>query len=225
MARRKNLRKTGYYELANCFGRNKTPGWQQYLPGDKPLTLELGCGKADFSYELALRHPDEAFLGIDLKPDRMWYAATRALEQQVPNIAFLQIHLLELPEFVPPACADTIWITFPDPFPKKRQAKHRMTNPPFLDLYRRILKPGGSLCFKTDNLDLFHYSLEVLVRYPGVQFQALSFDLHADEALPPDTRIETAYEKQFRALGQVIKYVQVRFEAHEAQREAGGLTS
>lgn len=178
---------------------------------EAPLILELGCGKAEFSFALAKKYPEKKFVGIDLKTDRMWYPAKQALEEGMDNLAFLWIHLLEIGEHFGQGEVDEIWITFPDPFPKARQVKHRMINPPFLEKYQGILKKGGKVKFKTDNRGLFLYALEVFVAQKNIRLDELSFDLHGAEALPEDYKVKTTYEKEFLAMGLPINFVAFSF--------------
>lgn len=214
MARRKTLKKEQFQLFGNCFNSdvNKKGAWKSFFGNNNPITLELGCGKAELSYGLAQMYPERNFLGIDLKMDRMWRPAKEAIHAGITNIGFLCLNLLELEEHFAENEIDEIWITFPDPFPKNRQAKHRMLNPAFLDQYKMILKPGGILHYKTDNTDLFYYSLETFVDYGNIHFKKLSFDLHADDRIEADKKVKTTYEKQFMALGEKIKYVQFLFE-------------
>jgi len=213
LARRKTLKKNQYQEFPNCFDRHSIyrGKWREYFGNDHPLILELGCGKAALSFELAQRHPQHNYLGVDLKMDRMWKPAGDALNAGIDNLAFLCADLREIGEHFSPHEVDALWITFPDPFPKKRQAKHRMIMPPFLQQYRAILKPGGRVYYKTDNLALFHFSLEVFVRQGNIHFHELTFDLHAEEAFPEEWKIETTYEKEFRAMGETINLVVFEF--------------
>ncbi len=213
MARRKQKKKDEYFQLSNCFDKaSSLPGkWTEFFGNDNPLHLELGCGHGDLSLEMARKHPEQNFLGIDLKPDRMWRSARFALADKVSNVAFLCLHLLQLPEHVGQGEADSLWITFPDPFSKKRQAKHRMVNRSFLKIYEQVLAPGGLVQFKTDNLELFHFGLEEMVRKGNVAMQQLTFDLHENEEVHPDTKIKTTYERRFLDMGMKINYVSFRF--------------
>ena len=214
MARRKIFKKSEFRNFSHCFTSIPDTGreWRAYLPAHKSLVLELGCGKAELLLELARRYPEKNFLGIDLKMDRMWYPAGIALEEGLTNVAFLALDLRNINTYLFENEAEEIWITFPDPFPKNRQAKHRMINPLFLKQYEQILQPGKSLHFKTDNLDLFHYALEVFVKQGNIRFHALSFDLHEAEHLAAETKILTTYEKAFLEMGMKINYVQMGFE-------------
>lgn len=215
MPRRKQFHKDAYWTLSNCFGLQdeKKGKWAEVFGNTNPIVLELGCGKADFSYGMAKRYPDKNFIGIDLKADRLWYAASAALEENLHNIKFLRMNLLSLQECFALGEVAEVWITFPDPFPKKRQAKHRMTNVNFLAQYRKILNPGAKLFFKTDDLTLFQFSLEVLVRQPNVTLLDLTFDLHqeGEEELRQDAKILTAYERQFMEMGKKINYTAFTF--------------
>ncbi len=213
MARRKLTKKAAYQDFPNCFDKaSSLPGkWNSFFGNANPLYLELGCGHGAFSLEMARRYPERNCLGIDLKMDRMWRSAGAAQAEGLKNLAFLYLHLLELPEHVAPAEASEIWITFPDPFPKKRQAKHRMVNAHFLEIYQKVLRPGGKIHFKTDNLELFQFGLEVFVRHGNVRFHHLTFDLHADETVAPDARILTTYERRFLDMGMKINYAAISF--------------
>lgn len=219
MARRKEMKKAAYRELPNCFAQpdHLAGKWDTVFGNDHPITFELGCGKAAFSYEMARRHPERNFVGVDLKMDRMWKPATQALDEGLTNLAFLFSHLMQLPDKIAPSEADELWITFPDPYPKNKQAKHRMLNPPFLRQYQRVLRPEGHIHYKTDNLELFHFSLEVFVREGTLRFHELTFDLHADERIHPDVKIQTDYERQFIEMGKPINYVCLSFAASRAE--------
>ncbi len=209
MARRKTLKRKEYESFPNCLNNteNWKGKWKEFFKQEGPLILELGCGKAELSYALAQRYPERNYLGVDLKMDRMWKPAKDALEAGIHNIAFLFANLLTIEQHFEADEVDEIWITFPDPFPKKRQAKHRMINPAFLQQYHTILKPDGKIHYKTDNLELFQYSLEVFVDEKNIRFHHLSFDLHDDERMEDEWKIETTYEKEFREMGKPINYV------------------
>ncbi|MEL6851928.1 MAG: methyltransferase domain-containing protein, partial [Bacteroidota bacterium] len=133
-ARKKTLKKTEFESFENCFPKTSQTAstWAAWFQNDHPLHLELGCGKAEFSYALSSLFPEKNYVGVDLKPDRLWKPAKDALAEGRKNIALVCGNLLHLDQYVAENEADEIWITFPDPFPKKRHIKHRMVNPPFL---------------------------------------------------------------------------------------------
>jgi tRNA (guanine-N7-)-methyltransferase len=216
MPRRKQLKNTQFETFPNTFreeAKSQKGRWQSYFHHPHPITLELGCGTAELSYGLAKLFPERNFIGIDLKPARLWQPAGKALQEGIPNMAFLCCHLLQLEEYFAPGEVAEIWITFPDPFPKHKQSKHRMINPNFLKIYQNILQDNGKIHFKTDNLDLFHYSLEVFVRQQNIRLHQLSFDLHQDGIYNEEIGMKTYYEKKFMAEGIKIKYLCMGFQA------------
>lgn len=193
--KRKKYRFAKFSQYDNCF---EADSWQ--LPADHlPVTLEIGAGTALFSTELARRHPDRLFVATDVKADRLQKGAGEAAADNLPNIAFVRIHAANIAELVPPQSVSELWITFPDPCPKNRTAKHRLTHINFLRLYRKILKPDAKLYFKTDSHQLFCWSLEQFVA-DNWHFTQLTFDLHATD-LPDDYKIMTTYEQKFVAEG------------------------
>lgn len=162
-------------------------------------SIEIGAGTGFFSVALAELHPDWQCVAIDVKADRLQYGAHAAAKKGLANVRFLRARADQLLEVFKPRSLRTIWLTFPDPFPKKRAAKNRLTHPRFLALYAQLLSPGGTLCFKTDAHGLFSWSLEQLVS-AGWQIQELSFDLHESD-LPDEYKIKTTYESRFTAEG------------------------
>jgi len=174
---------------------------------DRPLTLELACGRGEYSLELARRHPDRNFIGVDIKGARLWKGARTALQEALPNVAFLRIRIEHIARFFSLGEVDEIWITFPDPFLKKSKANRRLTSPRFLDTYRRFLLPGGLVHLKTDNDLLYTYSKEVLSNDPAAELLYADENIY-DRPLPwPELDIKTYYEHQHLAKGLTIKYL------------------
>lgn len=172
----------------------------------QPLILEIAAGNAQFSLELAKRNKNCNFVAIDIKSDRLYTSSKQAFKEKVGNIAFVRTHINELPKIFEPQSVKTIWLTFPDPHPKKRNIKHRLTHPKFLRQYRNLLQKDGELKYKTDNLDLFHWSLEQFVA-ENWHIKKLSFDLH-ESNLPEDYKIKTHYETKFFDQGLNINYAE-----------------
>ena len=137
----------------------------------------------------------------------MQKGARVADDQQLQNILFLRAHVNALTTLLAHQSIETIWLTFPDPFPKQRSAKHRLTHPQFLKIYQQLLKPTGSLCFKTDSLALFQWSLEQFVKQ-GWRIEDLSFDLHESE-LDAAYKQLTTYESRFVNEGLAINFVRL----------------
>lgn len=189
-----------FYEDTEC---------HQYFTDSKPLTLELGCGKAEPSMEFAKKYPDKNFIGVDIKGDRLWRPAKNALAEGLENVVFLKMHMRFLDKAFRENSVDEIWLTFSDPFPKDRQAKHRLTHPKFLEMYKKILKPGGTIHFKTDDSNLFQWSLENFVEDEDMNLGLVSFDLHEDDNAPEDAKVKTFYEAKFLKQGKKIKYCQL----------------
>ncbi|MFN9520197.1 MAG: tRNA (guanosine(46)-N7)-methyltransferase TrmB [Bacteroidota bacterium] len=179
---------------------------ERVFNNNNPLVLELGCGKGEYTVALAREFPDKNFIGIDIKSNRMWKGAGIALQEKLTNAAFLRLVMHKITEVVAPHEADEIWITFPDPFPKLRHAKHRLTHPRFLNLYRQILKLGGVVNFKTDDTDLFEFTVDMLPRI-GITPITVDRDVHSNtNASPYLKNIRTHYENLFMAKGRTIKY-------------------
>lgn len=211
MARtQKTPRYNEYNSFVNCFGshQTKTESWSDYLAPDRPIILELGCGRAEVSLALAAQNPDKNYVGVDLKSDRMWRAAKTALENKQENIAFVQTDIRALADYFEPHSVDEIWITFPDPFPRKSTAKHRMTGLAWLEMYRKILKPASLIHFKHDDPAMFRWSLEQFVA-AGYHIDDLVFDLH-DSPNRYDAKIVTTYEARWLKEGKPTQLLRAR---------------
>lgn len=186
--------------------------WNElYFGNDHPITVELACGRGEYSVALASRFPERNYVGVDVKGDRIWKGSTLAVEQQLKNIGFLRTNILLIESFFAPAEVDEIWITFPDPRPRQRDVKRRLTSPRFIDMYRKILRPGGYLRLKTDNTGLFRYSLEELMLREDVEDLKSTEDVYASVLAPECFDIRTRYEEMFSAKGETIKYLRCRF--------------
>lgn len=212
--KRKKYKFAHFDSYDNCFNLFSGDGavsdserlWD-YLGSDGELVVELAAGNGQFSLELARRYPKKRFIAIDIKSDRLYSSAKKALAEGVANVAFVRLQIRDLPNLFGEESIDTLWITFPDPHPKKRSAKHRLTHELFLQYYRKILKESGSLHFKTDNLPLFQWSLEQFVAHKWALAE-LSFDLHESD-LSDDYKIKTYYEEMFTSRGIATNYCTV----------------
>ena len=135
---------------------------RDFFKNENPIVLELGCGKGEYSLNLAAMFPEKNFLGIDIKGARFWRGAKTALAEKINNVGFLRTQI-ELVDFIfDENEIDEIWITFPDPQIKYKRTKHRMTNPDFLNKYKKILKPNGMVHLKTDSEYMHGYTLGLL---------------------------------------------------------------
>ena len=183
---------------------------RDFFKNDKPIVLELGCGKGEYTVGLAQRYPEKNFLGIDIKGARFWRGAKTALEEHITNAGFMRTQI-ELVEF---AFAENeiseIWITFPDPQIKYKRTKHRMTNPDFLARYKTILKPDGIMHLKTDSEFMHGYTLGLLQGL-GHEILYAHHDVYSNHLAPKEViGIQTFYEKQYLEKNKPITYIKFK---------------
>lgn len=185
--------------------------WREdFFHNDGPIVLELGCGKGEYTVGLARRYPDRNFIGVDIKGARMHSGASDARDNHLENVAFLRTNIELLDRFFIPGEVDEIWITFPDPQMKK--ARKRLTGTSFMNLYRKVLKPGGRINLKTDSPFLYTYT-SLMVKLNSLPVLADSPDLydtgasHARDLDPALREIRTYYERQWLSRGLSIKYL------------------
>jgi len=179
---------------------------EDFFHNEHPIVLELGCGKGEYTVGLAEKFPEKNFIGIDIKGARMWRGAVTTLDKGLKNVAFLRSRIELLHSFFDRGEVSEIWITFPDPQPRKRREKKRLTHPRFLEVYRNILKPGGYVHLKTDNVDMFQYSLEV-IRLNDFPLEECTTDLYGEKKDEFVFGIRTFYEKKFLEEGKKICYL------------------
>ncbi len=177
-----------------------------------PLVLELGCGKGEYSVAMARKYPEKNFIGIDIKGARFWRGAKTALEEEIPNVAFLRMQI-ELIEYAfSENEVDEIWITFPDPQIKYKRTKHRLTNSEFLNRYKKILKPDGFVNLKTDSEFMHGYTLGLL---HGEEHEIIyaNHDVYKNEGSPEEvTGIQTFYEEQYLEQNKPITYIRFKIK-------------
>jgi tRNA (guanine-N7-)-methyltransferase len=181
-----------------------------HFKNNNPVVLELACGKGEYSVNLARMFPDKNFIGIDYKGNRIWRGARTAVDEEIPNVAFLRIQIEKLLEFFGPQEIDEIWITFPDPQPQDSREKKRLTFPGFLNKYREILKPGGKINLKTDNDGLYLYTVEK-VKDLGLICHKRTDHLYDSELADEVLCIKTHYEKIYLKHDKNINYIQFSF--------------
>jgi len=161
---------------------------------------------------MAKLFPDRNFIGVDKKGDRLWKGSTWAVEDQLNNVAFLRTEILFIESFIESGEVDEIWLTFPDPRPKLRDAKRRLSSSRYIDMYKKLLRPGGYFRFKTDNTDLFNFTLEELALRNDLEDYQFTHDLYNSNLRPECYDIKTRYEEMFAAKGEKIKYLRLRFK-------------
>lgn len=170
--------------------------WRELMPDAEAVHLELGCGKGRFTVGTAQAHPKVLLIAVERVPDAMVIAAERARELGLNNVFFIDADAADLEEYFAPGEIDRVYVNFCDPWPGARYAKRRLTHPGFLLRYRRVMGEGGQVHFKTDNHDLFEWSV---FQFPkaGFALSEVTRDLHANGI----QGIMTDYEEKFHALG------------------------
>lgn len=176
--------------------------WHEVFANDHPIQIEIGMGKGQFLMQLAKEHPEINYVGIERYSSVLLRALQKMEVEPLGNIRFLCIDAMMLTEIFDKGEVDKIYLNFSDPWPKDRHAKRRLTSRQFFARYDEILKPKGVVEFKTDNHDLFTFSLEE-VEAAGWILTAHTFDLHQDAVLN-EGNIMTEYEEKFSALGNPI---------------------
>ena len=167
--------------------------WDQFFKNHHPIILELACGKGEYTIGLSQLHPHKNFIGVDLKGNRIWVGAKKALQQNLHNVAFLRIQIEKINEFFGKGEVEELWITFPDPQLRISKSKKRLTHPKFLRLYQQILKSGGKIHLKTDSPDLYNFTKRVIELYDCILLND-SDNIYALQIIEPELKIKTHYE-------------------------------
>lgn len=182
----------------------------------RPIVIEAGCGKGEYSVGLARLFPDKNFIGIDIKGARMWKGAKYAFENKMKNVGFLRTRIEFISSFFEKDEVDEIWLTFPDPHLKK--ARKRLTSACFLNRYRGFLRSGGLVHLKTDSRELHEYTLSV-IKTNGLEVLEKTTDLYASERNDEILSIKTYYEQQFLDQGKPISYLKFRLDTSQEIKE------
>ena len=185
---------------------------KEVFKNDNPIVLELGCGKGEYSVELARRYPNTNFIGVDIKGSRFWRGAKTAVEENIPNVAFLRTQIELIENCFGTNEVDEIWITFPDPQIKYKRSKHRLTNAEFLARYKNILKPEGIVNLKTDSEFMHGYTLGLL-HGTGHKVLYANHNVYRNEGAPEVvTAIQTFYESQYLEQNKPITYIKFQIK-------------
>lgn len=185
---------------------------KDFFKNDNPITVELACGRGEYTIGLAKLFPDRNYIGVDIKGERIWKGSTTATENNLTNAAFLRTMILLIENFFAEGEISEIWITFPDPRPRVRDIKRRLTSPRFLSIYKRLLKPGGYVRLKTDNTGFYEFTLEEVLQRDDITDLKFSDDVYNSELRPECFDIKTKYEQMFAAKGERIKYLRFQFK-------------
>lgn len=194
-------------EPKECRGR-----WQELFGNDHPVHIEVGMGKGQFLTQLARLHPEINYVGIERYTSVLLRAVEKLerQEEKPENLLFICMDARELPEVFAESEVAKLYLNFSDPWPKDRHAKRRLTSHEFLARYEKILKKDGTLEFKTDNKDLFDFSLEEMKNAEGWELTAFTYDLHHDVVLS-EGNVMTEYEEKFSSIGNPICKMEARF--------------
>ena len=218
MARKKmmrfeeNLQRYNVLQIEDESYKNLKGNWNKtHFPSSQPIVLELACGYGEYSVGLGKIYPNKNFVGIDVKGDRLWRGSTDALNNNSDNIAFLRAEIQKLDEFFEENEVSEIWIIHPDPRPKHRDRKRRLTNSRFLTMYQKILKNSGTVHIKTDDDALYDYTLEELSKYK-IKNLFVTRDLHNSLLHVEHHNIHTRYEIRAQKQGLKINYLRFEFQ-------------
>ncbi|MCP9756985.1 tRNA (guanosine(46)-N7)-methyltransferase TrmB [Lacihabitans sp. CCS-44] len=185
--------------------------WNEvFFKNSNPITVELACGKGEYTVGLSKQFPDVNFIGVDIKGDRIARGSKKAMDLNLSNVAFLRTGIQYLDEFFEPEEIDEIWLVHPDPQPRDKEEKRRLTNQKFLDIYKIYLKNEGIFHLKTDSEFLFDYSLEVIKADPEFELLDYTDDLYNSDLREGHFDIVTHYEKLFNEKGATIHYLKAK---------------
>ena len=201
------------YEMLKEGGFELRGRWHEYFGNDNPITLELGCGKGDYTVALARIHPDRNYIGVDIKGARLWRGAKTSNEEQMHNVAFVRTRIELIEQFFAPNEVAEIWITFPDPQPKKEFK--RLTCERFLNYYKTFLRPEAPIHLKTDSQELHEYTRDEVIPAGGYRVEYSTDNLYATPAaehpeipcLAEAQMTQTFYERMFLAENKPITYI------------------
>lgn len=202
-----NLFQVPYGEIKDKDFVMKGKWREEYFKNKNSVTLELGCGKGEYTVGLGEKYKDKNFIGIDIKGARLWKGCKIAYMNNMTNVAFLRTHIQMLPSFFDKQEVDEIWITFCDPQPKNEN--RRLTCPRFLELYSKVLTSDATLHLKTDSKELFDYTFDILQKdNHGILFA--TDDLYEDTYQGDAKEIQTFYEQMFLKEGKKINYIKFK---------------
>jgi len=186
------------------YPENMKGNWNAFFKNNNAITLELACGKGEYSVNLGREHKDINYIGVDIKGNRIYTGAKTALTEGLNNIGFLRIHIGQITDYFAQDEVAEIWIIFPDPFLKK--AKNRLTHPRFLRAYQQILKGGGRINLKTDSKELYDFTLETIQENACIVRDQVA-DIYGQGKATGPLAIQTFYEKSHLAEGRTIYFV------------------
>ena len=180
--------------------------WHSFFQNENPISLELACGKGEYAVGMGRLYLQRNFLGIDLKGNRIWVGAKKALNEGLKNVGFVRSHIDKIENYFAPGEVSEIWITFPDPQLRVSKARKRLTHPQFLRVYQSILKPGGYIHLKTDSSDLYDFTKLVAAMY-GLNIVEDMEDAYSNPEISEELKIKTYYESLDIAQSNRVHYL------------------
>lgn len=181
--------------------------WAEIFANDNPIHLEIGCGKGQFVTGMAQKYPDINFIAMDVVPDVLVLALEKAMPLGLDNVRFIIGDAAKLLDYFAPTEIDRIYLNFSDPWKKNKQAKRRLTHKNFLDLYKQLLPAGAAVFFKTDNKNLFEFSLNSFAQ-ENFKLSRITLDLHNSDF---GDNVMTEYETKFAEAGMPIYRLEARY--------------
>jgi len=187
--------------------------WQSdFFQNKNDIVVELACGRGEYSTGLGAIYRNKNFIGVDIKGNRIWVGSKKARLEGLDNVAFLRTQIDHLEKFFETGEISEIWIVFPDPRPKNSDEHRRLTSPKYLEIYKKLIEPGGIIHLKTDNPELFEYTLDLIENREDTQNLQFTWQLYDSEYAADHHGIKTKYELQFTEQGFEIKYLKFRFK-------------
>ena len=208
MGQKKLLRFNQIKSFSNVFEypQDKAGAWNLFFNNNNSIILELACGRGEYAIGLGKIYPHQNFIGVDVKGNRMYMGAKKALDFPLPNIAFLRTQIEMLPSYFITDEVAEMWITFPDPQLRTSRAKKRLTHPRFLRLYQKVLAKNGVVHLKTDSPNLYNFTLRVIEMYDLLLLEKCD-DVYAQSEIDEKLKIKTHYESLDIANSNKIFYI------------------
>ena len=185
--------------------------WNFFFNNNNKNVVELACGRGEYSTGFGAIYRGKNFIGVDIKGNRIWVGSKKARMEELENVAFLRTQIDHLEKFFNPGEISEIWIIFPDPRPKSSDEHRRLTSPKYLEIYKKLIESGGKIHLKTDDTQLFNYTLEILERRDDVQDLEYTWELYDSKYALDHHEVKTKYEHQFSEQGHKIKYLKFQF--------------
>lgn len=183
--------------------------WNQIFKNDHKIELEIGCGKGKFVFEKALNNPDINYIGIEKFDSVIVRAIEKLIDNPLPNVRLIRIDAENIEQVFKKGEVSKIYLNFSDPWPKKRQAKRRLTSEKFLNIYSNVLSDKSFIEFKTDNFGLFSFSMLSFNQHDSFVIEEINLNLYRNL---PENNVQTEFEKRFVEKGNLIFFQSVRFQ-------------